>query len=409
MKHHRSLKSIAVVGAVVAGSAVPAPAEAAPRVLLNGQPLATTAAPVIVNGRTLVPMRDIFEALNATVVWNGATQEIRAQSDNRSIALQIGARTAVLNGQHVALDQPPLLFRGSTFVPLRFVSEALGTQVSWNSAGEEVRIVSLPRPVLASEFYTPTQTVPTSGQVTVMPPVIVSPATDLTAQPAAGLPLPAQPVPAQPEPEWGQAVAGVRTISIPEGAVVPVTLDRTISSADAHVGDRFTATVASQRLGDSEFPAGTKLEGIVVESRPRTKENPGVLDFDFRAATLPDGTHYNLRGELISLDSDSVTMTAGRVMARESNNRNKNDRIKIVGIGAAAGFVLGKVLDTNTTISTVLGAAGGYLYTRSRDKNRVANAVVTQGAQLGVRLKDPVGYTDTTGYADYRLAYLHNQ
>lgn len=395
MKKHLSLKAITLIGAAVATSGLHGTAEAATTVLLNGQPLATSVAPVTISGRTLVPMRDIFEALNATVVWNGVTQEIRAQSDSRSIALQIGSRSAVLNGEQVTLDQPPLLLRGSTFVPLRFVSEALGTQVSWDAASEQVRIVSLPRPVIASEFYTPTQIAPATQPLAVTPPVTE--------------PLPAQPLVNGQVEQPGQDVAGVRTISIPQGAVVPVTLDRTISSANARVGEMFTATVNSQRLGDSEFPAGTKLEGLVIEARPRTKDNPGVLDFDFRSATLPDGTRYNLRGDLISLDNDSVTMTQGRVMARETNGGDKNERIKIVGVGAAAGFVLGKVFDTNTVVSTVLGAAGGYLYSRSRDKNRVAEAVVAQGTRLGVRLQDPVGYADTTGYAEYRLAYLHNQ
>jgi len=402
MRKNRSLKVIALVGAAVAGSSLQGAAEAAPRVLLNGQPLATTAAPIVLNGRTLVPMRDIFEALNATVVWNGATQELRAQSDYRSIALQIGSRTALVGGQPMTLDQPALLFRGSTFVPLRFVSEALGTQVSWDAASEQVNIVSLPRPVVASEFYTPTPRTPLANE-----PLNTTPS---ATEPLANQPLTNQPLAEQPLPvESGQTVAGMRTISIPEGAVVPVTIDRTISSANARVGETFTATVTSQRLGDSEFPAGTKLEGIVVEARPRAKDNPGVLDFDFRSATLPDGTRYNLRGDLISLDNDSVALTQGRVMARETKNRDKNERIKIVGVGAAAGFVLGKVFDTNTVVSTVLGAAGGYLYSRSRDKSRVGEAIVSQGTRLGVRLQDPVGYADTTGYADYRLAYLHNQ
>jgi hypothetical protein len=175
------------------------------------------------------------------------------------------------------------------------------------------------------------------------------------------------------------------------------------------VGETFTATVVSQRLGDSEFPVGSKLEGVVVEARAKTNDNPGVLDLDFRSVILPDrnGTRIPLRGMLIALDDNaSVTTTQGRIMARETRGQSTGDRAKIIGIGVAAGFVLGKVLDKNSTIAAVLGAAGGYLYSQTRDRNRMAEAVVPAGSRIGVRLNDPVSYRDVTGYADYRLAYL---
>jgi hypothetical protein len=322
-------------------------------VRLNGQPLATSVAPVVRNGTTLVPMRDIFEALGATVVWDGSTQEINAQKDNTRIWLQIGNRTARVDRSQQWLSYAPVLERGSTLVPLRFVSEALGAQVSWNGAQ---RIVSITT-------------------------------TDRVAD--------------NTNNNNGEQVAG--SITIPAGAVVPVTLDQDLSSATARVGDSFTATVKSENEGDSEFPPGTKLRGRVTEVRPKAEETPGILGLEFRQAILPDNSSVSINGDLIALDNDSVTGTNGRIMAKKGEGGTD---VKIIGIGAAAGYVLGKVLGKNRIVTSILGAAGGYLYDKSRDKGKEQEAVVKQGDTLGVRLSQPVTYTDTGNYWSERQTYL---
>jgi hypothetical protein len=394
MNKRQPSKTAYIVALTLAGTGLPATlpgvemhsiaqAASAVRVHLNGQPLRTAVPPMELNGRTVVPMRDIFEALGATVQWDGSSQSINAQKGLTTVNLQINNRWAQLNGTRVMLDQAPMLYRGSTMVPLRFVSEALGADVNWNSA---LRMVSINTP---PPNYASVDTARDDSSAD-----LPTPATNTTTNTVVYSPQPRQ------------AVAGMRTISVPSGVVVPVTLDRALSSKTARVGETFTATVVSQRLGDSEFPVGSKIEGIVVEARPKTNENPGVLDLDFKAVTLPDNSRYGLRGQLISLDNTSVTTTQGRIMARETSGQSTGDKLKIVGVGAAAGFVLGKVLDTNTTISTVLGAAGGYLYSRSRDKNRVTEAVIPAGTRLGVRLTNPASYTDTTNYNQYRSEYL---
>jgi len=227
-----------------------------------------------------------------------------------------------------------------------------------------------------------------------------------TGYPSPGYSNPGYPSTTYPQPAYpdrGYAVAGVRTINVPEGAVVPVTLDTRLSSATSRVGDVFTATVESQRLGDSEFPVGSKIEGLVVEAQPRQGDSPGVLDLDFRSVVLPDGTRLPIRGQLVNLeDNNSVTTTNGRM----TSSLSTGDKIKIVGIGAGIGFVLGKVLKKNTTITTLLGALGGYLYSRSKDKGTASEALLQPGTRLGVRLNDRVAYSDSTGYAGYRTNYL---
>jgi len=300
------------------------------------------------NGRTLVPMRDIFEALGATVQWNPVTRGIVAQRGTTDVGLQIGNRAASINSQRVTLDQSPILLRGSTLVPLRFVSEALGAQVNWDGSQRLVSVMSA-----------------------------------------------------------GTQVAGVRTISVPRGAVVPVTMDQTLSSATARVGQTFTATVASENVGDSEFPPGTKIQGVVTQSSVRTDTNPGVLELDFRNVVLPDGTRYPITASLTSLDNDSVTTTRGRVTAKGTASNDNGDRTKAVIIGGAAGYLIGRLIKQNSIVTAVLGAAGGYLYDRKQNKDeRMADAVVNRGDRLGVRLDGAVSYADVSDYSTSRSAYV---
>lgn len=111
-------------------------------VLVNGQPLVLDQAPVIQGGHVLVPLRGIFERLGATVVFNAADRSIRATQGSTSIGLTIGSSSASVNGRAVTLETPATEVGGRTLVPLRFVSEALGANVTWNAATRTVDIAS---------------------------------------------------------------------------------------------------------------------------------------------------------------------------------------------------------------------------------------------------------------------------
>ena len=373
-KTMKTTKNILIAGALLATAGLSGTANAADiSVQLNGQPLATSTAPVQMNGRTLVPLRDIFEALGANVQWNPAAQTILATRGQTQIGLAINNRNATVNGKTVVLDQAATLLNGRTLVPLRFVAEATGATVNWNPALQQVSIGT-------PQTYNPTIPVGTTNPNTL---------------PNYGLPAPTN---------TGSQVANYRQISIPAGVVIPVTLDQTLNSALTRVGSTFTASTKSVRLGDSEFPAGTKIEGRVTEARPSQNNKPGVLDMEWTAALLPDGTRVPLSGQLTSLDTDNVSNQGGRLVA---SGARKDDRLKVIGIGAGAGFVLGRVLDTNSTVSTILGAAGGYLFSRSRDK-KAEEARLAQNTTLGVELTQAARYTDTTDYGRFRDPYLRD-
>jgi hypothetical protein len=96
--------------------------------------------PVIRSGRTLVPLRAIFEALGAKVSWNDSTRTITGRNNNNTIILQIDNPRARVNNRNITLDAPPAVIGGRTMVPTRFIAESLGARVNWNN---RTRIVTI--------------------------------------------------------------------------------------------------------------------------------------------------------------------------------------------------------------------------------------------------------------------------
>jgi len=116
------------------------PAMAA-QVYIDGQKLDVATASE--SGTTLVPLRAIFQALGATVDWDGSTQTVTATKSQTTVKLQIGDKTAYKNGQPVTLQVPGKVVSGNTMVPLRFVSEALGADVDWDGSTQTITIISV--------------------------------------------------------------------------------------------------------------------------------------------------------------------------------------------------------------------------------------------------------------------------
>ena len=99
----------------------------------------------IVNSRTMVPLRKIFELLGANVEWDNNTRTAFAVKGNTSIKLQIDNPVAevVENGvnRRIQLDSKPILINDRTMVPLRFISESLGKQVAWDKVEQTAIII----------------------------------------------------------------------------------------------------------------------------------------------------------------------------------------------------------------------------------------------------------------------------
>lgn len=112
------------------------------KVFINGQSKSFEPAPFIENGRTLVPMRAFFESLGADVDWDGETRTVTGIRSGIEVKLQIGSTKANVNSQEKILDVPAKIISGRTFIPLRFVGEALGEKIEWEGATRTIRVAS---------------------------------------------------------------------------------------------------------------------------------------------------------------------------------------------------------------------------------------------------------------------------
>ncbi|MEF2244877.1 copper amine oxidase N-terminal domain-containing protein [Paenibacillus sp. IITD108] len=110
-------------------------------VTIDGAGLAVKQPPVKKDGRVSVPMRDIFEALGAEVGWEQETKTITAARGSKEIILQIGNKEAYIDGEKITIDVAPEIVKGSTMVPIRFVTEALGSKVFWDNDSQTVMII----------------------------------------------------------------------------------------------------------------------------------------------------------------------------------------------------------------------------------------------------------------------------
>ncbi|MDF2630994.1 MAG: hypothetical protein K0R39_4825 [Symbiobacteriaceae bacterium] len=139
----------ALPGAVVRAADEPP----TPVVLLDGYPLPFDVDPMIVQGRTLVPFRAIAEALGIDVVWNQANWSIQAYGPGTVVYLKIGDPVMFVNGEPVALDVPPMIVNSRTLLPLRAFSEAFGADVGWDPETYTVSITSPVRSLRMLAFY----------------------------------------------------------------------------------------------------------------------------------------------------------------------------------------------------------------------------------------------------------------
>ena len=102
-----------------------------PKATVNGQEVGLKSPPVIVGGRTLVPLRFIAEALGARVDYDPLKRQVTCNIEGQRITLGIGLASATVNGKKVVLDIPAQIISGYTMVPIKFVSQQMGYSVRW--------------------------------------------------------------------------------------------------------------------------------------------------------------------------------------------------------------------------------------------------------------------------------------
>jgi spore germination protein len=109
-------------------------------VSLDGEIVPLIDPPILEQGRVLVPLRSIFEKMGATVNWNGALKQVEIKRGSQEIYLPVEGNQAFINGVAYEIDVLPRLEKGRTFVPLRFISQALGARVNWDNLKRHVSV-----------------------------------------------------------------------------------------------------------------------------------------------------------------------------------------------------------------------------------------------------------------------------
>jgi len=134
----RRLSALAAASLLGAAAAIPAFAAGPVSVTVNGNAANLNPPPTERAGRVFVPLRGVFEQLGASVVYQSGT--INATGRGHNISLRIGSQTATVDGHQQNVDVAPFIIGASTYVPLRFVSQALGATVNYDGANRVVAI-----------------------------------------------------------------------------------------------------------------------------------------------------------------------------------------------------------------------------------------------------------------------------
>lgn len=110
----------------------------------NGKQLNPEVAPRIIKDVTMVPVRIIAEELGSKVEWNQEAQRVTIVKNETKIEMVIDRPTATMNGVKTPLDAAPLLIAGNTLLPVRFIAENMGIEVNWNDVSRAVYLTEKP-------------------------------------------------------------------------------------------------------------------------------------------------------------------------------------------------------------------------------------------------------------------------
>lgn len=119
---------------------------------IDGNPIELDVPPQIENGRTLVPFKAIFETLGLNITWNNNLRIATAYNDDMNVSIKIDENYGEINGELIELETQGKIVEGRTLVPLKFVSEAFGNDVSWDPIKRVISIKSGFKPYVPSKI-----------------------------------------------------------------------------------------------------------------------------------------------------------------------------------------------------------------------------------------------------------------
>lgn len=108
--------------------------------LINGKAHQLNVAPFLLDGRTMVPLRFVSEALGAEVEWDGDKQKITLLLGDQTMILHVDSSEAIVDGKTIFMDVPATIVNGSTVVPIRFVGENFRQEITFDDATKTITI-----------------------------------------------------------------------------------------------------------------------------------------------------------------------------------------------------------------------------------------------------------------------------
>ena len=110
------------------------------KVTLNGSELSFDVPPQIISGRTMVPIRAIFEAMGASVQWNETDQSATCTNGSTTVVMKVGSSNFWVNNEERTMDTAPVVINNRTLAPARYVAESFGYGVTWDSDSQTAEI-----------------------------------------------------------------------------------------------------------------------------------------------------------------------------------------------------------------------------------------------------------------------------
>ena len=110
------------------------------KIYVNGEQIKPDTNPVLVNDRTMVPIRAIAEKLGYSVNWFSESQTVSMQKGSDLVQLSIGSKSLYHNSNNIIIDVAPMIYDDRTYLPVRAVAEAMGCKVDWNGSERAVYI-----------------------------------------------------------------------------------------------------------------------------------------------------------------------------------------------------------------------------------------------------------------------------
>lgn len=133
MNFRRMIVSICILFIITFTTHTVSAGDATIQLFMNDKQLESEVPPMIMKGNTLVPVRIIAEEIGATVDWHDANQKVRISKNDKIIEIFINQKTALVNGVPIVMNVSPLIIDQKTILPLRFIGEQLDVKFIYDS------------------------------------------------------------------------------------------------------------------------------------------------------------------------------------------------------------------------------------------------------------------------------------